>query len=174
MGRVGRRNRWQVATLLSYVSGAIALVFLFMAFTAWSRFTTIGIDSDKADAPYIYYSYYRIRWPGDGSFRIVGGAFRYGRAPGKALEPFDLGGRFFKPPAHREPPQSVWNQMGFWFHAVTWDDERNKTDPSAQKPWEAWVGVPCFLPVVLFAWFPLFYWRRQRQNWIKEKSRAED
>ena len=173
MGDVGRRKRGRAA-LLAYTSGAFALAFLFMAFTAWSRFTTIGIDSDKADGPFVFYSYYRIRWPGDGSFRVVGGAFRYGHTPGKAMEPFDLGGRFFKPPPSKEPPQSLWNQMGFWFYAGKWDDERTKTDLSAPKPWEAWIGVPCLLPVVLFAWFPLSYWRRQKQNQVKEKSRADN
>ncbi len=125
-----------------------------MGVTGFFRYTTLGIDSDVDDAPFVYYRYWRIRWPGDGSFRVGGGAFRYQRAPNKPLEPFDLGGRFFLPPRN-EPAPSVWNLLGFRYINRTWDDERTRTDASAPKPWEAWISVPCLLPAALFALPPL-------------------
>ena len=156
---------------LAGLSGVTALAFFGMALVSFSFFTTVGIDSDRGDAPFVYYSYYRIRWPGDGSFRVGGGAFRYKRDLRHALEPFDLGGRFFLPPHHtpQETPHSFWNRMGFWHIANSWDDERTRTDALAPKPWEFWLGVPAFLPGLLFALLPFLRLHRSRAT----KARRE-
>ena len=132
-----------------------------MGITGFFRYTTLGIDRDVDDIPFVYYRYWRIRWPGDGSFRVGGGAFRYNRAPHKPLEPFDLGGRFFLPP-RTEPAPTVWNRLGFRYINRTWNDERTLHQSAAPKPWEAWIGVPCLLPAALFAIPPLLLLRRQK------------
>jgi hypothetical protein len=127
-----------------------SLVFLVLCPLSYHFYTTLGIDTDRREGSVaVYYRYYRIRWPGDGSFRIGGGASHY-RFGSKALEPLDFGGRFFQKP-RRDSPHSFWNRIGFWRIQNIGDDQWTLQDTALKKPWDSWIGVPAFLPALLFA-----------------------
>jgi hypothetical protein len=122
-------------------------VLMVMWLTSYSFYTSFGVDTDRAEGSTVRSTLYRVRWPGDGSFRVGGGASS--RAlQGYSVEPFDLGGTFFQPP-RRSTPRSFWNRIGFWWVDV----------PKAQEGvllWTFWIGVPSwFLPLVAGAMWVL-------------------
>jgi hypothetical protein len=91
----------------------IASAALFAAWPLSHRYTSFGIDLESPDAPdRIRCTFYRIKWPGDGSV-CVGRLVTHRAADAKALERFDLGGRFFKPPKETHPASRL-NRCGFW------------------------------------------------------------
>lgn len=96
------------------------------------------MDADRADGTGgVWHAFYRVQWPGDGTFRVGGSGYREPRASHPA-EPFDWGGRLFLPKASApEPPP---NHLGF--SAVRY------AGPDA---WGAFVGVPAWLPAALCA-----------------------
>lgn len=108
-----------------------------MWLTSYGFYTSVGLDLDRLEGSRVRYTYLRVRWPGDGSFRI-GGGFSYRALSNGPLEPFDLGGTFFQP-ARRSAPHSFWNHLGFW-----WVDE---TDEQAgkQEARALWLGIPSWL-----------------------------
>ena len=112
------------------------------------RYTSLGLDLEQPENPTrVRCTFYRLRWPGDGSVclaRLV----EHRAADAKALERFDLGGRFFKPPKETRP-QTAWNRGGFWW--IT-----DPTTPAAAAPAMApgaseafLIGVPHGLLVAL-------------------------
>ncbi|MFB8789856.1 MAG: hypothetical protein U7123_13625 [Potamolinea sp.] len=111
----------------------------------------LGIDTDRAEGSNVISKYYRIRWPGNGSFLIGGGGFRNFN-PGKPLEPFDLGGVFFKAP-QKVQPKSYWNSMGFW---LIRESELNQ--------WQFWIGVPSWFPILLTGALPVRWWILHQQR----------
>ncbi|MES2459265.1 MAG: hypothetical protein V4671_01690 [Armatimonadota bacterium] len=141
----------------------VSLLFLIAGGLGYRYYTTLGIDTDVRDSPTtVYYRYYRIRWPGDGTFRIGGGASHYPYGS-KSVEPFDFGGRFLQPP-RREQPRSLWNRLGFWFIQNRYDDEWTSGNPGLRKPAEFWIGVPGLLPAVVFASFAWLCVRRLKRD----------
>lgn len=109
-----------------------------MCLSSYSLYTSLGMDTDHLEGDSVRYTYYRIRWLGDGSFRIGGGALArpLSAAP---VDPFDLGGTFFEP-ARRPVPRSSWNHWGFW-----WVDEPEPHD-NRRQIWTFWIGLPSWLP----------------------------
>ncbi len=121
-------------------------------------YTTLGIDSDHRDTPArVCYRYYRVRWPGDGSFRIGGGVSYY-QLGNKAIEPFDWGGQFFQPP-RRDTPRSLFNRLGFWW---------------IQTPSGFWIGVPGVIPALLFAALFLLCRRRLASDKIQAGQKSKN
>jgi hypothetical protein len=112
-----------------------------MWLSSYRFYTSLGLDMDAVEGPSVRYTYLRARWPGDGSFRMGGGALLRSLAS-FPVEPFDLGGTFFQPP-RRSTPRSLWNRLGFW-----WIDEPSSED-GAHNIWVFWVGLPNWLPPLL-------------------------
>lgn len=142
----------QVETLPRYISYSplmqklrllvrlIAVGFAVMSFVGFFRYTTLGIDSDWADITSLTHHYYRIQWPGNGTFHLSSGTVIYPCAPNTCRsDPFDFGGALFEAPK-REPPRNVWNSLGFWYY--------NRSHPQVFT-----IGVPAILPVFLLLWF---------------------
>lgn len=153
------RLLWFLGSLCAFAS----LVFLVLWPLSYQYYTTLGLDMDRADGPEaVYYCYYRIRWPGDGSFRIGGGAHHYARGA-KRIEPFDLGGRFFQPP-RRDIPRSWWNRIGFWWFDTHSEDYWSGRDNALAKPWQFWIGIPSVLPGVFLGGFAWYCWRLIRRQ----------
>ncbi len=119
----------------------VSCVLGMMWLTSYSFYTSLGIDMDEVEGAQVRYTYLRVRWPGDGSFRLGRGCV-YRPLASAPVEPFDLGGAFFKSPRRAEP-QSVWNRVGFW-----WVDE-TAGKGSTQPPWAYWIGIPSWLPPLL-------------------------
>ena len=119
---------------------------------SYSTYTSVGIDFEQAQGARVLCTFYRLRWPGDGSFRV--GIFIATRPTAeRPVEPFDLGGRFFQP-ARKSVPQSLWNRLGFW-----WIDEA-KEPPTG----ESWVGIPSWLPPLLSGASMIRIRRRQQPS----------
>jgi hypothetical protein len=127
-----------------HISGGLACVtcvFAVMWLCSYSYYTSLGIDLEQARGPRILCTFYRLRWPGDGSLR-VGTVVMTRPGAVRLVDPFDLGGAFFQP-ARRETPRSLWNRLGFWWIAET---REQAGEPPTQ---EFWVGLPSWLPSVV-------------------------
>ncbi len=150
MTRPTSTKHWAFSVLCG-LSFLLSLTFLILWLFSYGFYTSLGVDMDRADGPYVTSTYYRIRWPGNGSFWIGGGAFRrsYSKKP---LEPFDLGGSFLQAP-RRPPPQSVWNRLGFWQVRTVGDGA-----------WQFWIGVPSWCPVLLTGVLPVQWWKRKKRH----------
>lgn len=149
-------NTYRLFSILCGVSFLLSLSFLVMWSFSYGFYTSLGVDMERADGSQVISAYYRIRWPGNGSFWIGGGAFRH-PDEGKPLEPFDLGGSFFLAP-RRPLPQSFWNHLGFWLIRIGLDNSTNGKTESVATQWQFWIGVPSYLPVLLTGAFPLQWW----------------
>lgn len=134
----------------------LSLTFLMMWLLSYSFYTSLGVDTDRANGSNVITAYYRIRWPGNGSFWIGGGAYRHPNQ-GKPLEPFDLGGVFFQVP-QRPQPHSLWNRMGFWLIRIVSEDGTHDKTQSAPSQWQFWMGVPSWLPVLVTSVLPIQAW----------------
>jgi len=120
-------------------------------------YTSVGIDADQVKGNQVLSSYYRVRWPGNGSFWL-GGEADYRPLSAGPVEKFDLGGVFFDRPPQRPKPRSFWNQAGFW-----WFKNSFRTQKNHQPTWIFWIGVPSWLPVMLTGLWPLRRWLRSPQ-----------
>ncbi len=120
---------------------SLTCAWVVMWLSSYSFYTSLGLDMDRLEGSIVRYTYLRVRWPGDGSFRVGGGALLR-PLPDKPVEPFDLGGRFFQPP-RQSMPRSVWNRIGFW-----WVDEPLEQD-ELLNTWVFWVGIPSWMPALL-------------------------
>ncbi len=125
--------------LVGAVAAAVAAVFFALWIVGLGRYTSLGIDRETVGPACTVEHYHRVRWPGDGSFWIGGGhACRATTAP-HAIDAFDLGGTFFRPP-RRPEPITAWNRVGFW---------RQRIDNATAGHVEWWIGVPGWLPALL-------------------------
>ena len=128
--------------LLSYPLRFVSLITSVFVLLLWivgcSYYTSVGLDHDEFDGTLVKSSYYRVRWPGDGSLWLGGGTFHFSQAQ-HALEPLDLAAIFLQPP-RRPVPITVWNKFGFWW---------TQTNNPAERTAEYWLGFPGWLPVVL-------------------------
>ncbi len=144
----------------------LGLAFLVMwPFSYW-RYTSFGVDVDRAEGAAILQTHYRLRWPGNGAFLMGADVFRR-LGPGP-LDRFDLGGAFFRAP--RKPPErSVWNRMGFWLIS---DESQGGADTArdAVKVRSFWVGVPSWVPPLLLGLLPARWWIRRRRHMMPPRS----
>lgn len=128
----------------------ITFGFVVMWLGSYSTYTSVGIDLEEAQGAQVLCTFYRLRWPGDGSFRM-GTVVMTRPSEERPLEPFDVGGRFFQP-ARASVPKSLWNSLGFW-----WIDEAKE-----QLTRESWVGMPGWIPPLLSGASLAMSRRRQR------------
>ena len=152
---------WRPGQWARRLCAAIALGFLLMWPAGYFRYTSVGLDRETlAGQGRVQMDYYRVRWPGNGEIWFGGGAHERALSAGP-IEPFDPASAFFI--RHHQPPepQSTWNRLGWWYLPDP------KADPSGgPKPaplvWGWWVGVPGWVPVVVFGVWPVRSWVRRR------------
>ena len=77
------------------------------------RYTSFGLDLERAEGAQVRQTFWRLRWPGDGSVALVWIAEHRDLAAG-AVEPWDLGGAFLEP-APRLAASGFWQDHGFWW-----------------------------------------------------------
>ena len=105
---------------------------------SYSYLNNLGLDEENKSGKDTIQTYYRIAWPGNGSF-IIGFLSRYKIDFSEPFERYDLGGSFFDRP-WRPPVRSIWNKVGFWYI--------NNHGSNFIK--QIWIGIPSWLPVLFF------------------------
>jgi len=121
------------------------------------RYSSLGLDHNASTAAGGLVTYYRLRWPGDGSLWLGLCSHHVPRAQLSrySLEP---GGRFLGAPLS-PVPSSPWNRSGFWLVTDVEADPLgvlNWPDPVQSR----WLGIPGWLPTVLLTGL----WWRARQR----------
>ena len=128
--------------------------------TSYTHYTSLGIDHDQhlnndasdSNGKSILHSYYRVRWPGNGSIWFGGGQSKRPIDSPKPFEAFDLAATFLYPSPELPAIESAYNKAGFWLKTMD--------KPSKQF----WIGVPAWLPVVIFGFLSLLLWRRLKKH----------
>jgi hypothetical protein len=94
-------------------------------------------------------TFYRLRWPGDGSV-LVGWIEEHRSAEAGPAKGVDLGALVLQP-ARPMAPRSTWNRLGFWSENVVAarGDRPSEAAPRADRV--LLVGVPHWLLVLLAA-----------------------
>lgn len=77
---------------------------------AW-RYSSFGLDFERASGADTEGTYWRLRWPGDGSVALCWLREQRSGAPGPAI---DLGGRFLQRAVDPRPANG-WQRLGFWW-----------------------------------------------------------
>ncbi|MEQ1891314.1 MAG: hypothetical protein ABL998_02130 [Planctomycetota bacterium] len=122
------------------------------------RYSSVGLDHNLRSGEAGLVTYYRVRWPGDGSLWVGRSSHRVPRAQ-LSRYPLEPGGRLLGSPVIPRP-SSRWNRLGFW--CVTDVD----ADPLGMLNWpdpvqSHWLGMPGWLPtLLLFLWWRR-WWRRR-------------
>lgn len=125
------------------------LGFSFFGLSSYSHYTSVGVDRDQYNNDHIRHSYYRVRWPGNGSFWLGGGTSNRPLNSSKPFEGFDLAATFLDSNPVLPVAESNYNKVGFWL--------RSMTHPSKQF----WLGIPSWLPVLFLGL--LFFLSRKKQ-----------
>jgi len=80
------------------------------------HYTSFGLDLERLQDGRVCGTFYRWRWPGDGSLTLA--RLVEHREPGEhRLEPCDLGGSFWQP-APDLAAEGFWQRHGFWWVVV--------------------------------------------------------
>ncbi|MGF1578046.1 MAG: hypothetical protein ACFCD0_01650 [Gemmataceae bacterium] len=85
-------------------------LFLVMVPCSFVGYTSFGFDREYEKDNQVVEDFYRIRWPGDGSFRVGCGQIRY-TFEEEDVDPIDLGARFLEPPQF-PLTNSSWMRFG--------------------------------------------------------------
>lgn len=91
----GRLSAWLVGASL-----AAGLVCLVLVPPSYSRYTSLGFDIERQQGDQVLDHFYRVRWPGDGSFRVGRGLITFSIKE-EDVDWIDLAGRFLDPPTPR-------------------------------------------------------------------------
>jgi hypothetical protein len=133
--------------------GLISTFFLALWIAGHYRYTTFGPDKNEMRGEQAYTTYYRVRWPGDGSMWL-GYAGQPHEINKDSHKEWDLGGTFFAPPTLIEP-KTDWQRAGFWnVPNVENDPFEPLRYPGADE--SKWIGMPGWLPVLIFGLYPYF------------------
>lgn len=116
----------------------LCVLFALTFVLSYSYLNNMGLDEENKNGEEIIQTFYRIAWPGNGSF-IVGFLARYKKDFSEPFEHYDLGGSFFDRP-WKPKVKSNWNKIGFWYID---NHPRNVIK-------QLWIGIPSWLPVVFF------------------------
>ncbi len=118
-------------------------------------YTSVGVDVERVDAGVLHGTYYRLRWPGDGSIALARLDEERAAVDGEAPA-VDLGAAFLQP-APELAPQTPWQQAGFW--CVDADAKRGPVPAVVAGSTRAWlVGVPQWVLAVALA-VPALLWQ---------------
>ena len=115
--------------------------FLLLTPPSYYRYSAVGIDTDRLDGTTITHSYYRLRWPGDGTVRCGIGEKLYSLDE-EDLDPVDLAGRLFQKPTTELHRSAKWG-FAVWHSPEAYDTE------DGRHLWARWMSVPAWLPGVL-------------------------
>jgi len=90
--------------------------------TSYTHYTSVGIDHDQhvnnEANKSILHSYYRVRWPGNGSIWFGGGQSKRPIDSPKPFEAFDLAATFLYPNPELPIIESAYNKAGFWLKSI--------------------------------------------------------
>ena len=127
----------------------VVLVVLLVAWPLTYRYTSVGLDLESSRGQSVDQTFYRVRWPGNGSV-LVGRIDEHRDASSGRVQQLDLGADVLKK-ARPIETHSTWNRLGFWWiHAdVAGGDAPTDAAPHADRVW--FVGVPHWLLVLLAA-----------------------
>ena len=131
------------ASLLVALAG-----YSLMWLTSYSHYTSIGINLDQYKQKKISHSYYRLRWPGNGSIWLGGG---YSYRTLNSLKPFeriDLAATFLYSDPELPEVKSYYNKIGFWLIS---------TNKSSRQ---FWIGIPSWLPVLFLTFLIISIMKR--------------
>jgi len=128
--------------------------------TSYTHYTSLGIDHDQYinnvtsddNNKNILHSYYRVRWPGNGSIWFGGGQSERPLNSPKPFETFDLAATFLYHNPELPPVESTYNKVGFWLKTME--------KPSKQF----WLGIPAWLPVFISGLLSIVLWRKRDRN----------
>ena len=127
----------------------VVLVVLLVAWPLTYLYTSVGLDLESSRGQAVDQTFYRVRWPGNGSV-LVGRIDEHRDASSGRVQQLDLGADVLKK-ARPIETHSTWNRLGFWWiHAdVAGGDPPTDAAPHADRVW--FVGVPHWLLVLLAA-----------------------
>ena len=127
----------------------VVLLVLLVAWPLTYRYTSVGLDVEASRGQTVAQTFYRVRWPGNGSV-LVGRIDEHRDASTGRVQRLDLGADFLKR-ARPIEAHSTWNRLGFWWiHAdVAGGDRPTDAAPHADRVW--FVGVPHWLLVLVAA-----------------------
>lgn len=134
-----RRGRRAIA-IAALASAAAALLWWPFAY----RYTSLGLDLEARDGDAVRCTFWRLRWPGDGSLLLAWLVEHRPTASGP-VEPFDLGCALLQPPRELAP-QGFWQRQGFWCVDVQAGEAAPPIVAGAERAFA--VGVPHWLLVV--------------------------
>jgi hypothetical protein len=120
------------------ICAVFGIIFAMMFVLSYSYLNNFGLDEESKNGQNVIQTFYRIAWPGNGSF-LIGFISRYKQDFSEPFERYDLGGAFFERP-WKQAGQSIWNKTGFWYI----------NDQGSKFLQEIWIGVPSWLPVLVF------------------------
>jgi len=116
----------------------LCVLFALMFIFSYSYLNNFGLDEEIINGQDIIQKFYRIAWPGNGSF-IIGFLSRYKQDFSGPFERYDLGGSFFDRP-WKPTVKSIWNKIGFWYI----------DNHGGNVIRQFWIGIPSWLPVLFF------------------------
>lgn len=135
-----------MAPTLAALSLALAAGFAAMVRPASHLYSSVGIDREVSDGVGgAWNAHWRVQWPGDGTVRVGGSGF-HEAVRTRPLEPFDLGGLFFRPPDWEGPRRPPGSPPGFY-----------RVGFRRPNAWAWFAGAPAWFPVPLFAAPPLLW-----------------
>lgn len=142
-------------------SCALALGFALTWAAGMFAYTCAGIDREEVEGDRVLVTYYRLRWPGDGSVWAGFAAHHRPLADGPP-DRFDLGGSFFEKPK-RPASRSFCERLGFRRVGRPAEDPfRPARYPGAVR--SGWLAVPGWLPALLFSAWPARRLARRRRR----------
>lgn len=148
MGRRARRREGRRTVRRGWWA-VLVLALLLVVWPLTYRYTSVGIDLESGHEQTVAQTFYRVRWPGNGSM-LVGVIEEHRDTSSGRVQRFDLGAEILR---HARPPEprSVWNRLGFWWvHTdAAAGDPASDVAPHADRVW--FVGVPHWLLVLAAA-----------------------
>jgi hypothetical protein len=143
----------------------VVLVVLLLLWPLTFRYSSVGVDVTSRQGTTSQTTFYRLRWPGNGSAFL--GLIRQVQGHEQAAG-IDLGGDVLKR-AHHVPVQSTWNRLGFYW--VDFDKVRDDPPPpiASDANRVRAVGFPHWL-LVLMA-LCLAVWRFVRRRPVDAPTR---
>src|SRR5688572_4326338 len=134
-----------------------AFVLWLAALVMWPlsrRFSSIGFEREHRYGDTVINRWYGIVYPGNGGI-MIGGKATFAPFRGQAIDAFDLGSTWLRPPFD-DRTESSWERAGF-----VWRKRKH----------QVWVGVPAWLLVVLTGIAPVALLRRRwRRNRVTRQT----
>ena len=132
------------------ICAVFGIIFAMMFVLSYSYLNNFGLDEESKNGQNVIQTFYRIAWPGNGSF-LIGLISRYKQDFSEPFERYDLGGAFFERP-WKQAVQSIWNKNGFWYI----------DDHGGNVIRQFWIGIPSWLPVLVFGGLAIFLRKKLR------------